>query len=169
MDTLKAERRQESLQTPNRDERPGTSTEREAGSAMLTAGVQSPGNFSGFVAEVSSDEDDIQEVNPIGSVLMQSSKAFGPVDNVACDVDKHVADMVNQLFDHGMREDSYKEVTEDDCTKRPGNCPALSPVECNVQILEALKVDARKADLRMKEVNKDILNAAIIIIVTFSA
>ncbi|MPC71410.1 hypothetical protein E2C01_065687 [Portunus trituberculatus] len=67
-----------------------------------------------------------------------------------------------------IREDSYKEVAEDESTKRPGNCPALSPVECNVQILEALKQDARKADLRMKDVNKDILKAATIIIKSLS-
>ncbi|MPC91690.1 hypothetical protein E2C01_086745 [Portunus trituberculatus] len=64
--------------------------------------------------------------------------------------------------------DSYKEVAEDESTKRPGNCPALSPVQCNVQILEALKQDARKADLRMKDVNKDILKAATIIIKSLS-
>lgn len=165
MDRLKAERRQVDLQTPDKHESPGPSTRREARPTMPPAGVHSPGNFSGFISEEGSSEvDEIQENTPFCSVLMQTSKAFGPVDDVACDVDKHVADMVNQLFDHGMREDSYKEVAEDEITKRPGNCPALSPVECNVQILEALKQDARKADLRMKEVNKDILKAATIII-----
>ncbi|XP_076066123.1 uncharacterized protein LOC143039747 [Oratosquilla oratoria] len=95
---------------------------------------------------------------------MQSSKVFGPVEEVSGDVAKNVADMVNQIFDHGMREDTYKEIAEDESTKRPGNCPALSPVECNMQILEALKQDAKKADVRMKEVNKDITKATSIII-----
>ena len=152
-DKLKAERRQDVLQRPhsNTDARPGTSTTRgDAGPVM-----PSPGNFSGFLSEEgSSEEGVIHGDNPVCSVLLQTSKAFGPVDEVSPDVDKHVADMVNQLFDHGMREDSYKEVAEDMSTKRPGNCPALSPVECNVQILEALKQDTRKADLHIKEVNK---------------
>ncbi|XP_076046441.1 uncharacterized protein LOC143028362 [Oratosquilla oratoria] len=76
--------------------------------------------------------------------------------------------MVNQILDHGMREDTYKEIAEDESTKRPGNCPALSPVECNMQILEALQQDTKKADLRMKEVNKDITKAASIIIKSLS-
>ncbi|MPC63698.1 hypothetical protein E2C01_057800 [Portunus trituberculatus] len=66
-----------------------------------------------------SEECQIHEDSPICSVLMQTSKAFSPVDNVSCDVDKHVADMINQLFNHGMREDNYKEVAEDEGTQRP--------------------------------------------------
>lgn len=167
MDKLKAERRQEGLQKPNRspDARPGPSTARDnAGPDM-----PSPGNFSGFLSEEGScEEGEIPGDSRVCSVLMQTSKAFGPVDEVSCDVDKLVADMVNQLFDHGMREDSYKEVAEDKCTKKPGNCTALSPVECNVQILEALKQYARKADFRMKDVSKDILKAASIIIKSLS-
>ncbi|MPC29290.1 hypothetical protein E2C01_022516 [Portunus trituberculatus] len=167
MDKLKAERRQEGLLKPNSntDARPGASTARDDAEPDMP----SPGNFSGFLFEEGScEEGEIHGDNPVCSVLMQTSKAFGPVEEVSCDVDKHVADMVNQLFDHGMREDSYKEVAEDEITKRPGNCPALSPVECNVQILEALKQDARKVDLRMKDVNKDILKAATIIIKSLS-
>lgn len=111
----------------------GSSTRRDAGSTNSSDSVHSPGDFSGFIAEdSSSEESEIHEENPVCSVLMQTSKVFGPVDGVASDVDKHVADMVNQLFDHGMREDSYKEVSEDESTKRSGNCPTLSPVECNV-------------------------------------
>ncbi|MPC66908.1 hypothetical protein E2C01_061063 [Portunus trituberculatus] len=146
MDKLKAERRQEGLLKPNSntDARPGASTARDdAGPDM-----PSPGNFSGFLSEeVSCEEGEIHGDNPVCRVLLLTSKAFGLVEEVSCDVDKHVADMVNQLFDHGMREDSYKEVVEHKSTKRPGNCPDSSPAECNVQILEALK----QADLRMKD------------------
>ena len=49
-------------------------------------------------------------------------------------------------------------------TKRHGNCPALAPVECNEDILEALIPDAKRLDFRMKEVGKTILQAATIII-----
>ncbi|MPC65977.1 hypothetical protein E2C01_060120 [Portunus trituberculatus] len=119
--------------------------------------------FSGFISEEGNcEEGEIHEDSPICSILMQTSKAFSPVDHVSCHVDKHVIDMVNQLFDHGMWEDSYKEVAVDKSTKRPGDCPALSPVKCNMKILEALKQDARKTDFHMK-VNKDILKAATII------
>ncbi|XP_076039215.1 uncharacterized protein LOC143024302 [Oratosquilla oratoria] len=167
MDQLKAERRQDISQRPetHNDARPGTSsTRKEAGPV-----TPSPGNFSGFISDGSSSEEgELHKDFPIGSILMQSSKAFGPVEEVSGDVAKHVADMVNQIFDHGMREDTYKEIAEDESTKRPGNCPALSPVECNMQILEALKQDAKKADLRMKEVNKDITKAASIIIKSLS-
>ena len=44
-----------------------------------------------------------------------------------------------------------------------------SSVECNAQILEALKVEAKKADFRMKDVSKDILKAATIIIKSLTA
>ncbi|MPC60071.1 hypothetical protein E2C01_054107 [Portunus trituberculatus] len=64
----------------------------------------------------------------------------------------------------GMHEDYYREVLEDDNTKRPGNCPALDPVECNSQILEALKSDAKRADFHLKEVGKGLLKAATIIV-----
>ncbi|KAK3869864.1 hypothetical protein Pcinc_001666 [Petrolisthes cinctipes] len=63
-----------------------------------------------------------------------------------------------------MREEDYKNILEDEVTKRPSNCKALVPVECNAQILEALKTEARKADFRLKEVSKDVIKAATIIV-----
>ncbi len=43
-------------------------------------------------------------------------------------------------------------------------CQALSPVECNAQILDALESQARKLDFRLKEVGKDIVKAAMIVV-----
>ncbi|MPC39436.1 hypothetical protein E2C01_032972 [Portunus trituberculatus] len=68
-----------------------------------------------------------------------------------------------------MCKEDYKQILDDDISKRPTNCHALAPVECNTQILEALKVEAKKADFRMKEVSKDILKAATIIITVLLA
>ncbi|MPC73306.1 hypothetical protein E2C01_067630 [Portunus trituberculatus] len=48
-------------------------------------------------------------------------------------------------------------------TRRPNNSPALAPVECNPQILAALKMDAKKADSRLMEVSADIISAGTII------
>ncbi|MPC51547.1 hypothetical protein E2C01_045395 [Portunus trituberculatus] len=62
-------------------------------------------------------------------------------------------------FDKGMQEEDYK----DGITARSNNCPTLAPVECNPQIWEALKTDARKADVRLKDVSGDILKADIIL------
>lgn len=101
---------------------------------------------------------------PCGSILMHGAKAFGPTDDVAEAIDNQVADMVNHLFDNGMRDEDYKDIMEDECTLRPSNCHALTPVECNAQVLDALKTEARKADFHMKEVNKDIIKVATIII-----
>ncbi|XP_045104750.1 uncharacterized protein LOC123500137 [Portunus trituberculatus] len=78
-------------------------------------------------------------------------------------IDKHVADMVNHSFDNGLREEKYKEILDDVATKRPDNCHALAPVDCNSQVLDALKTDAKKADFRMKDVGKDIIKAATIL------
>ena len=55
-----------------------------------------------------------------------------------------MASMVNFLFDKGKQEDDYKAVSEDVVTRHPGNCPALAPVECNPQILGALKLRPRR-------------------------
>ena len=49
---------------------------------------------------------------------------------------------------------------EDEIAKRPSNCEALSPVECNVQVLDALITEAKKSDFCLKEVSKDITKAA---------
>ena len=86
------------------------------------------------------------------------------MDDISEGIDTPLTDIVNHLFDHGMREEEYKQILEDEITKRPNNCHALAPIECNAQILEALKVEAKKADFRMKDVSKDILKAATIII-----
>lgn len=118
--------------------------------------------FSGFSARMSEDEAVSMPAAPADSTLIQGTKAFGPSDTVVADIDNRVAEMVNFLFDNGMREEDYKAMCEDDVVKRPNNCHALAPVECNPQVLEALKLDARKTDFRL-EVNKDILRASTII------
>ena len=54
-------------------------------------------------------------------------RLFGPLDEVSAKFDGQVADMVNHMFDNGLREE-YKEILNDDSTKRPNNCHALAPV-----------------------------------------
>ncbi|MPC54448.1 hypothetical protein E2C01_048364 [Portunus trituberculatus] len=63
-----------------------------------------------------------------------------------------------------MQEEDYKAISEDRITTRPNNCPELAPVECNPQNCETLKMDARKADTRLKDVSGNILKAGIILI-----
>lgn len=132
-------------------------------SAQDRSSCTSPANFSGFLPAGS--EEDAMSVTPASTVstLIQGTKAFGPTDSVVADIDGRVAEMVNFLFDNGMREEDYKALCEDEIVLRPNNCHALAPVECNPQVLEALKTDARKNDFRLKEVNKDILRASTII------
>ena len=72
--------------------------------------------------------------------------------------------MGNHLLDNDMQEEDYKAISEDDITRRPNNCPALAPVECNPQILGALKTDAKRADSLLREVSADIIKAGTIII-----
>ncbi|MPC69179.1 hypothetical protein E2C01_063394 [Portunus trituberculatus] len=86
------------------------------------------------------------------SVLLQCARAYGPVDKVSAGIDKHVADMVNHVFDNRLREEEYKEILDDVSTKRPDNCHALTPMDCNSQVLDALKTDAKKPDFRIKDV-----------------
>ncbi|MPC58722.1 hypothetical protein E2C01_052731 [Portunus trituberculatus] len=81
---------------------------------------------------------------------MHNLKTYWPVDDVSEGIELSVADMVNHLFDHGMREKDYKPILDDEITKRPINCHALTPAECNAQIL-ALKVEVKKAVFRMKK------------------
>ncbi|XP_045133115.1 uncharacterized protein LOC123517182 [Portunus trituberculatus] len=119
----------------------------------------SPAYFSGFHDSASDGESVGQDTG--GSALLQAAKAFGPADQVSADIDPKVAEMVNFVFDSGLREDDYK---EDDMVKRPANCPALALVDCNPQVLEALRTDAKKANFRLKDVNKDIQRAATIIV-----
>ncbi|XP_063886249.1 uncharacterized protein LOC135114290 [Scylla paramamosain] len=71
--------------------------------------------------------------------------------------------MVNHVFVHGLQEEEYKEILEDAAAKRPDNCHALAPVDCNSQVLDARKTDAKKADFRLKDVGKDIIKAATIL------
>ena len=37
--------------------------------------------------------------------LIQGTKAFGPTDSVVEDIDHRVAEMINFLFDNGMRDE----------------------------------------------------------------
>ncbi|MPC76523.1 hypothetical protein E2C01_070939 [Portunus trituberculatus] len=130
---------------------------------VRVGGGASP-SFSGFPSVQQVDLDgDSQDNLPMDSVFRQCAKSYGPVDEISDGIDKHVADIVDHVFDCGMREDKYKEIMEADVVNRPSNCPALAPVECNTQVLDALKTDARKADFCMKEVSKDIVKAATII------
>lgn len=130
-----------------------------------TSGTQppvSPNAFSGFL-DSSSEEGEVKEVPPGSRVLLQAAKAFRPLDGVSVDIDPQVAAMVNFWFDKGLQEEDNKEISEDPVTRRPNNCPALETVECNPQILGALKPDARKADSRLKDISADIISAGSII------
>ena len=102
----------------------------------------------------------IQDVVSTGTVLLQCAKTYRPVDDVSDEIDKHIVTMVNHVFDNGMQKDEYKEILEDDIVKRPSNCQALALVECNTQMLDALKA---KVDFSMKEVSKDIIKAATLV------
>ena len=120
--------------------------------------------FSGFPSVLQGAQEEVSQVDlPADSVLRQCAKSYGPVEDFAAEVDKPVADMVNHVFVCGMREDEYREILEADVVKRPSNCPALAPIECNTQVLEALKTDGKKADFRLIEVSKDIVKAATIV------
>lgn len=125
--------------------------------------MASPGSFSGFVEDASGGEDDVGLPPPAGGPLHHSAKVFGPPEVHSDAIDGKVADMVNFLFDQGLREEDHRAICEDVCVMRPSNCPALAPVECNPEILDALRGEAKKTDFRMKEVSKDILRAATII------
>ncbi|MPC52838.1 hypothetical protein E2C01_046717 [Portunus trituberculatus] len=126
----------------------------------------STGSFSGFRSDsaVSDEEGELVEEVQSGSVLLQAAKSFGPTDDISEDVDKDVAGMVNHLFTNGMRAVDYEDILDDDITKRPSNCQVLSPIECNVQVLNALNSEARKSYFRLKEVSKDIVKAASIVV-----
>lgn len=133
-----------------------------AGPSRGRAGCPSPASFSGFPAG-SSDDDSVGEpCDPVGP-LLHGTKVFRPTDELAAEVDGKVADMVNFMFDKGIREEDYRALCEDDCVLRPANCNALSAVACNPQVLEALRPEARRVDFRLREVSKDILRAASII------
>ena len=77
--------------------------------------------FSGFrsrESDVSSEEDEIHESAHRDSVLLQSAKNYGPMEDVSEDLDKQVAAMVNYLFENGMREEDYKDILEDEITQK---------------------------------------------------
>ena len=99
-------------------------------------GFPDPGGEAGALAEQAL----------VDSVLMHNAKAFGPPEITSEDIDRQVAEMVNFLFTNGMRGDDYKRICEDDVVKRPKNCHALAPVECNPEVLDALRTDAKKTD-----------------------
>ncbi|MPC60966.1 hypothetical protein E2C01_055028 [Portunus trituberculatus] len=125
----------------------------------------SPAGFSGFTPAmhcISTDDSDTQDNVQPDSVLLQCTRAYGPVDKLSAGIDKHVANMVNHVFDNGLQEE-YKGILDDIATKRLDNCYALVPVDCNSQVLDALKTDAKKADFHMKDVSKDIIKAATIL------
>lgn len=132
-----------------------------------TSGIQAPGSpeaFSGFVDSGSEDGEITEAPHAAGSsVLLQAAKAFGPLDVVSEDINPQVATMVNFWFKEGLQEDDYKAIMEDPITRRPNNCPALCPVDCNPQILAALKTDAKRNDSRLKDVSNDIIAAGSII------
>ena len=62
--------------------------------------------FSSMISVVT----DIQDVMSTGSILLQCTKTYEPVDDVSDEIDKHVATIVNHVFDSGMREDEFKEI-----------------------------------------------------------
>lgn len=136
----------------------------EGASTSHASSPDPPHDFSGF-RELPHDleEGEVSDEGPIGSGLLLGVKVFGPPDTVSEDIDAKVADMVNHLFSKGMRADEYQQVFEDDLVKRPNNCQALAPVECNPQIWDALRGEAKRNDFRLKDVSKDILGASTII------
>lgn len=120
-----------------------------SGPQPLSANVLVPGSkvsregFSGFKSpdsEVSSEEGEIHDNVHEGSVLLQGAINYGLTEDVSEEIDKQVAAMVNHLFVNGMREEDYKDILEDGITKRPSNCQALSPVECNAPVLGVKEV-----------------------------
>lgn len=83
-------------------------------SEVVCMGISdSDGSFSGFRSDASvedMEDGEIQGVSRPGSVLLQSAKTFGPTEDVTEDIDSKVAEMVNYLFDNGMREEDYKNI-----------------------------------------------------------
>ena len=138
----------------------GASTFGTATSGTLASGLApgSSGNFSGI------EEGEICEPAHSGSVLMQCAKALGPPKTVSTKINQQVADMVNFLFENGIRGEDYKLICGDNTIEPPENCFSLAPVECNPEILEALCDKAKKADSSLNSVNEDIVKAAIIIV-----
>ena len=75
-------------------------------------GSDSIAGFSGFQSVQHHDsrgDSDTQEEVFTDSVLLQCAKTYGPVDDLSVEIDKHAADMVNHVFDNGMREEEYRD------------------------------------------------------------
>ena len=128
---------------------------------------ESQAGFSGFrtpLREYSDEEEEIQRDVPHDSILLQGAKNYGPTETVSKELDEEIAAMVNHLFINGMRQEDYKAIVEDEVTFRPRNCHALTQVDCNSQVLDALPAEAKKADFRLREVGKDVTKAATIIV-----
>ncbi|MPC61451.1 hypothetical protein E2C01_055523 [Portunus trituberculatus] len=150
-----------------RDRLPPTSTLcRVNEEASTSQGMQHNGspvhNFAGFSDPIC-EAGALTEQNFSDSVLMHNAKLFGPLDMVSEDIDQQVAEMVNFLFTDEMRGEDYKLICEDDITKRPKNCHALTPVVCNPEVLNALRSDTKKTDHLLQDVSKDILRADTIV------
>lgn len=145
---------------------PYASRVNEGASTSQGEGTQpmgSPGSsFSGF-PEPEHDGEALTGQSFGDSVLRYNAKVFGPPDTDSEEIDQQVAEMVNFLFTKGMRVEDYKLICEDVVLKKPKNCHALTPVECNPEVLDALRSDAKKTDHRLKDVSKDILRAATIL------
>ena len=118
MDKLKEERSLATSGGADVAAAPGGVNSGPAGQELLPS--SSPAGFSGFpsvVHRLSSDDSDSQDDVPPGSVLLQCARAYGPVDDVSAGIDRHVAGMVNHVFDNSLREKEYKEILEDVATK----------------------------------------------------
>ncbi|MPC66087.1 hypothetical protein E2C01_060229 [Portunus trituberculatus] len=134
----------------------------QAGPSGLQAAT-SPTNFSGFVSSTDEEEGEVRDIPHRGSVLLQAATVLGSTDSVDVNIDPKVAAMVNIFFEKGLQEEDYKSITENSVTRRPNNCPALAPVECNPQFLATLKTDAKKVDSRLTEISADIISAGTIL------
>lgn len=145
----------------NRDPPPPQQVNFQASTSGLQQPV-SPEAFSGF-RDSSSEDGEVRDLPPGSSVLLQAAKDFGPCDTVSEDIDPQVAAMVNCWFEKGLQEEDHKAIVEDPVTRRPNNCTALVPVECNQQILGVLKTEARRTDSRLKDVSSDIVSAGSIL------
>lgn len=116
--------------------------------------VKIAGSNAGFSGFGPNDDEDSEgdHDSPIRSVLLQGTKAYGFIKCISAGTEAQVTDMVNHLFDNRMCEAGYREVMEDYITMRSRNWYALDPIECNMQILEALKPDNKQADFHIKDV-----------------
>ena len=66
-------------------------------------GARSPDSFVGFAVDYGSEDGEMQGVTQGCSTLLQGAKSFGPPELVSEEIDPQVAEMINYLFDNGMR------------------------------------------------------------------